>query len=138
MKYNRALPKNSTGYIVGNRTFATLRDAENYCNDNDFDVNEFIKIDLIESKEISKVNLTTCEVLLDTIQKQYDKMSTKVDLLAAKLQSLQNNEHSFMQSIDIELTKGYLMEANAERSGLNVAMSIIRCQQLESMTILRR
>lgn len=78
MEYNTKLPKNNKGYLVGNRCFETLAQAEAYCNANDFDPNEFIQYDKVEALRISSVISSELDELKDSIYSMFQKVREEI------------------------------------------------------------
>jgi len=78
MKYNRKIKNKNIGYfLVNRRVFSSLRKAEQYCDNNNLDVDECIRSEspdvLKEAKEICLDVLPLLRDIKESIQEEYDK-----------------------------------------------------------------
>lgn len=77
MKYNRKIKNKNIGYFLVNRkVFSSLRKAEQYCDKNNLDVDEYIRSEspdvLKEAKEICLDVLPLLRDIKESIQEEYD------------------------------------------------------------------
>ena len=136
MKYNTKLPKNSKGYTVGNRVFATLRQAEIHCDGTGLDPNDVIEHNPAESRRIAMENYNACEVIIEKLQGQYDALTTNIDRLSSDLDNIKANP-TRMSQMDVELTMSSLRDVAGLRGGVGDALKIVRRFKMESEDIVR-
>lgn len=77
MKYNRKIKNKNIGYFLVNRkVFSSLKKAEQYCDKNNLDVDEYIRSEspdvLKEAKEICLDVLPLLRDIKESIQEEYD------------------------------------------------------------------
>ena len=127
MEYNTKLPKNNKGYLVGNRCFETLREAEIYCDENDFDPNEMIQHDKYEAHRISNILYDSMDDLSNSILAMFKTVRSEI-LEISKLKE-ENEGKCWLQRGYYE---GRMRELVGELEGLSKAYKAI-CNKKMSM-----
>jgi len=125
MKYNRKIKNKNIGYfLVNRRVFSSLRKAEQYCDKNNLDVDEYIRSEspdvLKEAKEVCLDVLPLLRDIKESIQEEYDK---KREVYHRAVEEFKESETKR------DLLRGYkeqhMREALGELRGISAVQSII-------------
>ena len=131
MEYNSKLPANSGYYTVGNRAFSTLRQAEVYCQDNDFNPNEMIQMNSEVATSVSTTDIPAYEYSLYQLHKILKANKEELQAITAEYDRLQKvaagirSTEQFSASVCLSIQQNRMLEKSAEISGLQKAINVI-------------